>query len=88
MLIDCLDKCTADQVCAGINYNAAKQTCVGIEADESALDSGGSFVQLPTPRSNGSENFLLRPNAGIGYFESLCLQGKIVHLKIEFLLKD
>ena len=73
MLIDCLDKCTSDQVCAGINYNAAKQTCVGIEADDDTLDSGGSF--LPTPRSNGTENFLLRPNAAIGYFESLCLQG-------------
>lgn len=79
VLIDCLDKCSADQLCAGINYNAPKQTCVGIESDDGMSDSSGPFVQLPTSRSNGSENFLLRPNAAVGYFESLCLQRQFCH---------
>jgi hypothetical protein len=74
VLIDCLDKCNIDELCSGINYNSIKQTCVGIESDEGS-DSSDSFVQLSLPRRNGSDNFLLRPNSGFGYFESLCLQG-------------
>lgn len=76
VLIDCLDKCSSDQLCAGINYNSAKQICVGIETDSDTLESAGPFVQLPVPRSNATETFLLRPNAGVGYFESLCIQGR------------
>ncbi|XP_046464235.1 uncharacterized protein LOC124210016 isoform X1 [Daphnia pulex] len=73
VLIDCLDKCNIDELCSGINYNSIKQTCVGIESADGS-DSSDSFVQLPLSRSNGSDNFLLRPNSGFGYFESLCLQ--------------
>lgn len=86
VLIDCLDKCSADQLCTGINYNAPKQTCVGIESEDGDLNSAGSFVQLS--RNNGSENFLLRPNSAIGYFESLCLQGKFILIDLfEFFTK-
>lgn len=78
VLIDCLDKCNIDELCSGINYNSIKQTCVGIESEEGS-DSSDSFVQLPMPRNNGSDNFLLRPNSGFGYFESLCLQGIVLN---------
>ncbi|KAI9559609.1 hypothetical protein GHT06_013614 [Daphnia sinensis] len=73
VLIDCLDKCNIDHRCSGINYNSVKQTCVGIESDDGTLLSD-PFVQQAIPRRNASDNFLLRPNSGIGYFESLCLQ--------------
>lgn len=74
VLIDCLDKCNIDHRCSGINYNSVKQTCVGIESDD-GTSLTDPFVQQAMPRRNASDNFLLRPNSGIGYFESLCLQG-------------
>ncbi|EFX69242.1 hypothetical protein DAPPUDRAFT_329313 [Daphnia pulex] len=73
VLIDCLDKCNIDELCSGKDNNSIKQTCVGIESADGS-DSSDAFVQLPLPRSNGSDNFLLRPNSGFSYFESLCLQ--------------
>ena len=84
VLIDCLDKCGVDEHCDGINYNGVKHICVGIESDANVPDPGGHFIKLPTPRNNETESFLLRPNAAVGYFESLCLEGNFLKSIVEF----
>ena len=65
LLIACINQCGSDPLCLGLNYNAVQQTCSSIEED------------FRSWRLNASENILLRPTSGMGYFESLCLQGTI-----------
>ena len=83
VLVDCLDKCATEPLCGGINYGAAKQNCVGVElgGSSSGDELGSSGNRLPLSFGsrlvNESETPLLRPTSSVGYFESLCLQGKI-----------
>ena len=64
ILSECLNQCNIDPRCTGFNYNALKQTCVGVEEDA-----------VPILR-NVTQNVLLRPGTGVSYFESNCFRGK------------
>lgn len=72
-LMDCLEKCSSDSLCYGVNFMPIKQSCIAVESDQESMDMSTALL-FTLPR-NLSETLVLRPNAAIGYFESQCFQG-------------